>query len=60
MQMTLGVIPDALVDDVLNEGLLFLVLLTRGSTKAMMLRLIMVMAMGYLPASISSLHPRVV
>ena len=53
MQTTLGVIPDALVDDVLNEGLLFLVLLTRGATKAMMLRLIMVVAMGYFSVFIS-------
>ena len=46
MQTTLGVIPDAFVDDVLCKGLLFLVSLTRGAIKTMMLRLIMVVAMG--------------
>jgi hypothetical protein len=56
----LGVIPDAFVDDVLREGLLFLVSLTRGVIKSMMLRLVMVVVMGYFPASMSSLHPRVV
>ena len=41
MQTTLGVlgvIPDAFVDDVLHEGLLFLVSLKRGVIKSMMLR----------------------
>ena len=63
MQTTLGVlgvIPDAFVDDVLREGLLFLVSLTRGVIKSMMLRLVMVVVMGYFPATTSSLHPRVV
>ena len=60
MQTTLGVIPDAFVDDVLREGLLILVSLTRGARNVMMLRLMMVVAMGYFPESMSSLHPRAV
>jgi hypothetical protein len=61
MQTTLGLIPEAFVDDVLREGLLFLVsLTTRGAIKVLLLRLIMVVAIGYFSASTSSLHPRAV
>jgi hypothetical protein len=60
MQTTLGEILDAFVDDVLLESLLFLVSFTGGAIKAMMLRLIMVVAMGCFPASTSSLHERAV
>ena len=62
MQTTVGVIPDAFVDDVLHEGHLFLASSMRRKITiyAMLLRLNMVVAMGYFPASMSFLHPRAV
>ncbi len=54
MQMTLWVIPVAFVNDDLCKGLLFLVSLTRGAIEVMMMKLVMVVAMGCFVASSAS------
>ena len=44
------------MDDVLREGLLFLALLTRRAIEGMMMRLVMVVAMGCFAASSASMQ----
>jgi hypothetical protein len=56
MQMTLWVIHVAFVDDDLREGLPFLASSTRGAIEAMMMKLVMVVAMGCFAAASASLQ----
>jgi len=61
MQMTLCVIPVvAFVDDDIRKGLSFLASSTRGAIEVMMMKLVMVVAMGCFAASSASLQLAVV